>query len=66
MTDDGQMIGVLRFEVTDSDQPAVTRKRFTPAGLKPGADSYDADDSHKDVPDKEGLAPTQSDPAKSN
>jgi hypothetical protein len=63
LTDDGQMIGVLRFEVTDRDQPAVTRKRFSPAGLKPGADSYDADDSGKKTPDKKAPDPAPAAPA---
>jgi hypothetical protein len=66
LTDDGQMIGVLRFEVTDRDQPAVTRKRFTPAGLKPGADSYDADDSDKATSEKKTPAAAPSDPANTN
>lgn len=63
LTDDGQMIGVLRFEVTDRDQPAVTRKRFSPAGLKPGADSYDADDSGKKTPEKKAPDPAPATPA---
>ncbi|WP_109513340.1 DUF5924 family protein [Pseudomonas ovata] len=38
LTEDGQMIGVLRFEVTDSDQPAVTRPDGRIIKLKPGGD----------------------------
>ncbi|TDV59828.1 DUF5924 family protein [Pseudomonas sp. LP_7_YM] len=45
LTEDGQMIGVLRFKVTDTDQPAVTRKKITPAGLKPGADTAGSDNA---------------------
>jgi hypothetical protein len=66
LTDDGQMIGVLRFEVTDRDQPAVTRKRFTPAGLKPGGGSYDANDSDKKAPEKKAPEPAPSEPGQNN
>jgi hypothetical protein len=38
LTEDGQMIGVLRFKVTDSDQPAVTRQSGRLIRLKPGGD----------------------------
>ncbi|MBX8589648.1 DUF2914 domain-containing protein [Pseudomonas cichorii] len=38
LTEDGQMIGVLRFEVTDTDQPAVTRPTGRLIKLKPGGD----------------------------
>jgi len=44
LTEDGQMIGVLRFKVTDTDQPAVTRKKIKPAGLKPAADTLGSPD----------------------
>jgi len=66
LTEDGQMIGVLRFEVTDTDQPAVTRKKITPAGLKPGAD--DAGPADSDTPKTDDKSPAESspDPAKTN
>jgi hypothetical protein len=66
LTEDGQMIGVLRFEVTDTDQPAVTRKKITPAGLKPGAD--DAGPADPDTPKTDDKSPAESspDPAKTN
>lgn len=51
LTEDGQMIGVLRFEVTDTDQPAVTRKKITPAGVKPGGDDMQAAPSDADKSD---------------
>jgi hypothetical protein len=38
LTEDGQMIGVLRFKVTDSDKPAVTRQSGRLIRLKPGGD----------------------------
>jgi hypothetical protein len=38
LTEDGQMIGVLRFEVTGTDQPAVTRPAGKINRLKPGGD----------------------------
>lgn len=38
LTEDGQMIGVLRFEVTDSDQPTVTQPKGRIIQLKPGGD----------------------------
>jgi hypothetical protein len=42
LTEDGQMIGVLRFEVTGTDQPAVTRPSGRLIRLKPGGDSSDS------------------------
>ncbi|PHX52555.1 hypothetical protein AO354_27360 [Pseudomonas syringae pv. syringae] len=39
LTEDGQMIGVLRFVVTDDDQPAVKRPTGRIIKLKPGGDS---------------------------
>jgi hypothetical protein len=66
MTEDGQMIGVLRFEVNDSAQPAVTRKKITPAGLKPGADTPDAADNDSSGPDDKTPATAPSDPMKTN
>ncbi|NAT53622.1 DUF5924 family protein, partial [Pseudomonas syringae] len=41
LTEDGQMIGVLRFVVTDNDQPAVKRPTGRIIKLKPGGDSSD-------------------------
>jgi hypothetical protein len=60
------MIGVLRFEVTDSDQPAVTRKKIKPAGVKPGADTLGSSDSDTDKPDETEPAASPSTPAKTN
>ena len=39
LTEDGQMIGVLRFDVTDTDQPPVTSPIVKPLGLKPADDA---------------------------
>ncbi len=66
LTEDGQMIGVLRFEVTDTDQPALTRKKVTPAGIKPGAEDLDSDDSDQDSSDDSPPQVTPSDPTKTN
>lgn len=66
LTEDGQMIGVLRFEVTDSDQPAVTRKKIRPAGLKPGADALGSSASDADKPDDTEPAADPSTPDKTN
>lgn len=66
VTEDGQMIGVLRFEVTETDQPAVTRKKIKPAGLKPGADATDSDDSDADPADHNAPAASPAAPAKTN
>jgi len=66
LTEDGQMIGVLRFEVTDRDQPAVTRKKITPAGLKPGADTPSPDAPDAEKPDDKAPADNTPDPAKTN
>jgi len=38
LTEDGQMIGVLRFLVTDKDQAPVTHSSAKPLGIKPRAD----------------------------
>ncbi|MFJ3486739.1 DUF5924 family protein [Pseudomonas sp. NPDC090202] len=66
LTEDGQMIGVLRFKVTDSDQPAITRKKITPAGLKPGADDSDDDDQDTGKADDTSPAESPSAPEKTN
>jgi hypothetical protein len=66
LTEDGQMIGVLRFEVTDTDQPAVTRKKIKPAGLKPGADTFGPSDSDSDKADDKSPAQSPSAPTKNN
>jgi hypothetical protein len=66
LTEDGQMIGVLRFEVTDTDQPAVTRKRITPAGLKPGADASGTRDTGSKKPEDNPPAASPSAPTKNN
>ncbi len=39
LTEDGQMIGVLRFTVTDADEPAVKRPTGRIIKLKPGGDT---------------------------
>ena len=41
LTEDGQMIGVLRFDVTDTDQPPVTRPMSKLLELKPAGDEPD-------------------------
>jgi hypothetical protein len=66
LTEDGQMIGVLRFEVTDTDQPAVTRKRITPAGLKPGADALGTSETGPKTPQGNPPAASPSGPTKNN
>jgi hypothetical protein len=38
LTEDGQMIGVLRFLVTDTDQAPATHSAGDPVGIKPSAD----------------------------
>jgi len=43
LTEDGQMIGVLRFKVTGNDQPAVTRQSGRINRLKPGGDDSRAE-----------------------
>ncbi|MCI8208625.1 hypothetical protein AUC61_03680 [Pseudomonas sp. S25] len=54
LTEDGQMIGVLRFEVTEADQPAVTRPGGRIIRLKPGGDDSGSD--------KDQAAPQRSEP----
>ncbi|WP_296260434.1 MULTISPECIES: DUF5924 family protein [unclassified Pseudomonas] len=66
LTEDGQMIGVLRFRVTDTDQPAVTRKKITPTGLKPGADALAPEGSGADKADDNAPAASAADPAKTH
>ncbi|ORC45194.1 hypothetical protein BZK31_28815, partial [Pseudomonas floridensis] len=39
LTEDGQMIGVLRFVVTDTNEPAVKRPPGRIIKLKPGGDT---------------------------
>jgi hypothetical protein len=66
LTEDGQMIGVLRFDVTERDQPAVTRNKIKPAGLKPGTDAAKPDDSEAKKPADSAPAENPSAPAKTN
>ncbi|NBB08631.1 DUF2914 domain-containing protein [Pseudomonas sp. SLFW] len=66
LTEDGQMIGVLRFQVTDTDQPAVTRKKIKPAGLKPNADTLGSSDSDDDKGDDDKPSSSSPAPAKTN
>ncbi|MEX6667349.1 DUF5924 family protein [Pseudomonas sp. W2-17] len=66
LTEDGQMIGVLRFDVTERDQPAVTRNKIKSAGLKPGTDAPDPDDSDAKEPADSAPAESPSAPAKTN
>jgi hypothetical protein len=56
----------LRFEVTDTDRPAVTRSKIKPAGLKPGADTLGATDSNSDDADGGAPAASPSTPDKTN
>ncbi|GAB7530532.1 DUF5924 family protein [Pseudomonas sp. 3A(2025)] len=60
LTEDGQMIGVLRFEVTDSDQPAVTQPDGRILGLKPGGDTSSGDEPE---PEKQPEAEQEPEPA---
>lgn len=66
LTEDGQMIGVLRFEVTERDQPAVTRNKTKPAGLKPGTGAVGPEDSAAKKPANSAPAETPSAPAETN
>jgi hypothetical protein len=66
LTEDGQMIGVLRFEVTERDQPAITRNKTKPAGLKPGTDAVGPEDSAAKKPGNNAPAETPSAPAETN
>ena len=66
LTEDGQMIGVLRFDVTERDQPAVTRNKIKPTGLKPGTDAAGPDDSDAKKPAESAPAENPSAPAKTN
>lgn len=66
LTEDGQMIGVLRFDVTERDQPAVTRNKIKPAGLKPGTDAADPNDSASKKPADSPPGESPSAPAKTN
>jgi hypothetical protein len=50
LTEDGQMIGVLRFIVTDSDEPAVTRPPGRLIRLKPGGNGQDPAPAQKAAP----------------
>jgi hypothetical protein len=66
LTEDGQMIGVLRFEVTERDQPAVTRNKTKPAGLKPGTGAVGPEDSAAKKTVNSTPAETPSAPAETN
>lgn len=66
LTEDGQMIGVLRFDVTERDQPAVTRNKIKPAGLKPGSGAAKPDDFEAKKPADSAPAEKPSAPAKTN
>lgn len=61
LTEDGQMIGVLRFEVTATDQPAVTRPSGSLNRLKPGGDDSDSD---ADKPAPQAAEPEAKEPEK--
>ncbi|RMO49670.1 putative Membrane protein [Pseudomonas amygdali pv. eriobotryae] len=70
LTEDGQMIGVLRFVVTDNDQPAVKRPTGRIIKLKPGGDSAEEatpESAPADQPkqEKQEAAPAESAPAES-
>lgn len=58
LTEDGQMIGVLRFVVTDSNEPAVTRPTGRLIRLKPGGDSQEPA-AEPEAPRKTPEAPEQ-------
>ncbi len=66
LTEDGQMIGVLRFKVTESDQPAVTRQSGRIIRLKPGGDdssSEKAKPQDSDSSSETDSKPKESEPA---
>ena len=58
LTEDGQMIGVLRFVVTDSNEPAVTRPTGRLIRLKPGGDTQEPA-AEPEAPRKTPEAPEQ-------
>lgn len=61
LTEDGQMIGVLRFEVTEENQPAVTRQSGRLNRLKPGGDDSN---NETDKPAPKSSAPETKEPEK--
>lgn len=61
LTEDGQMIGVLRFEVTEADQAPVTRPSGRIIRLKPGGDDSN---SGADEPAPQGSEPEAKEPEK--
>jgi hypothetical protein len=72
LTEDGQMIGVLRFEITGTDQPAVIRPAGKLIRLKPGGDSDGSAPAQKSVeppvappvsPSPDATPPAESAPA---
>ena len=58
LTEDGQMIGVLRFKVTESDQPAVTRQSGRLNRLKPGGDDSRSQGAQPDSKGKDATPAT--------
>jgi len=57
LTEDGQMIGVLRFVVTDTDQPAVTKPTGRLIKLKPGGDQSEQAEPEAESERKSDPAP---------
>jgi hypothetical protein len=62
LTEDGQMIGVLRFEITGTDQPAVTRQSGRLNRLKPGARGSDAGAVEQERAAPEAVEPKRAEP----
>ncbi|MCD5992182.1 DUF2914 domain-containing protein [Pseudomonas sp. CDFA 602] len=57
LTEDGQMIGVLRFVVTDTDQPTVTKPAGRLIKLKPGGDQSEQAEPEAGSERKSDAAP---------
>ncbi|SHN22812.1 Protein of unknown function [Pseudomonas asturiensis] len=63
LTEDGQMIGVLRFTVTDADEPAVKRPTGRIIKLKPGGDTGEEPAAEAAPEKSEPVQPKQEAPA---
>ncbi|WNW12686.1 DUF5924 family protein [Pseudomonas sp. DTU_2021_1001937_2_SI_NGA_ILE_001] len=65
LTEDGQLIGVLRFEVSDTDQPLVTQPQGRIIRLKPGGDDAPAqqEQSRPEQPSKEAPGSSAEEPS---
>ncbi len=66
LTEDGQMIGVLRFIVTDSNEPAVTRPAGRLIKLKPGGDRQEPQDTPEPAKDQAPAEPAPEEPQRSD